>query len=90
MNTDARRVVVTEGSCGACDTPHIQVDHVNFPEMRITGSSAAEAAERLVDRLKASLDVVTDSAHRDPVRQAIADLRDFLDAEGDPHIARDI
>jgi hypothetical protein len=34
--------------------------------------------------------VVADPAHREPVRQAIADVKAFLDRKGDVHPARDL
>jgi hypothetical protein len=90
MNADPRNVIVTENACQTCGADTIQVHHQSFPEMHIGGPSAGEAAERLAQRLVSALDVVADPAHREPVRQAIADVKAFLDRKGDVHPARDL
>ena len=90
MNTNPKNVIVTEHACDACGVDGIQVHHQSFPEMRVGGHSAEEAAERLANRLESSLDVVVDPAHREPVRQAIADIQAFVKREGGIHPARDL
>jgi hypothetical protein len=90
MNVDPGKVIVTESRCGACSTETVQVYHQSFPEMRFAGQSAEEAAERLANQLEGSLDAVSDPPHREPVRQAIADLRAFLNWEGAAHPAREL
>jgi hypothetical protein len=90
MNADPGNVIVTENACQSCGTDTIHVHHQSFPEMHIGGRSAGEAAERLAQRLESSLDVVADQAHREPVRQAIADIKAFLDRKGGIHPARDL
>jgi hypothetical protein len=89
-SADARKIIVTEDLCNVCDTPHVEVHHQEFPEMRITGPTAAEAAERLAEQFETAIEVVTDPAHREPVRQAIADVRAFLEREGVAHPGRDL
>ncbi len=89
MNANPKNVIVTEHACDACGAGTLQVHHQSFPEMRIGGSSAEEAAERLASRLESSLDVVVDPAHREPVRQAIADVQAFVKREGGFHPSRD-
>lgn len=78
MSADPNNVIVTENACGACGTDAIEVSHQNFPEMRTRGRTAREAAERLASQLESALDVVVDPAHREPVVQAIADIRALL------------
>ena len=90
MSAEPRNVIVTENACQACGADTIYVHHLSFPEMHIAGRSAGEAAERLAQRLESSLDVVADQAHREPVRQAIADIKAFLDRRGGVHSARDL
>jgi hypothetical protein len=58
--------------------------------MRIEWKSAEQAAGHLADRLTATLDSVSDPAHRAAVRVVIDDTRAFLDREGAVHPARDI
>ena len=83
MKADPRNVIVAELPCNVCSTDTVSVHHQSFPEMQIHGSSVSEAVERLAQELETGLDVVTDPVHRDPIRQAIADIRAFLD-ENDP------
>ncbi len=89
MSADPRRIIVTESCCQACDVHTVQVFHQNFPEMRIEGMSAEQAADHLADRLSAALDSVPDPLHSEAVRVAIDDARAFLDREGAFHPARD-
>lgn len=90
MNADPRNVIITENACHTCGADTIDVHHQSFPEMHIAGRSAGEAAERLAQRLVSALDVVADQAHREPVQQAIADIKAFLDSKGGLHPARDL
>jgi hypothetical protein len=89
MSADPRRIIVTESCCQGCDVHTVQVYHENFPEMRIEGMSAEQAADHLVDRLTANLDSVSDPSHLEAVRAVIDDTRAFLDREGAVHPARD-
>jgi hypothetical protein len=84
MNADPKNVIVTESHCSACSAESVEAYHQSFPEMRLTGTSAGEAVERLAGRLKGFLDVVCDPPHREPVRQALADIRVFLNRERQP------
>ena len=78
MNVNPKRVIVTEHACTACGADRINVHHESFSEMRIGGHSADEAAERLANRLESALDIVVDPPRRAPLRQAIADVRAFI------------
>jgi hypothetical protein len=90
MDTDPRRIIVTEGCCQACNVETIYVHHRDFPEMQIEGMTADQAAGRLMDRLVAALDNVSDASHREAVGTAIDDVRAFLDREGSVHLAREL
>lgn len=90
MSADPKKTTVVDNlSCNVCGTEQIVVFHEGFPELRISASSAEQAAQRLVDRLKSSLDFLTDQAHRQPVNLAIADVQVFLDRKG-THPAREL
>jgi hypothetical protein len=89
LDVDARRIVVTESSCRACSVRTIYVHHENFPEMRIEDISAEQAALHLASRLEVARASASDSLHRDAVRQAIDDIRAFLDRQGAAHVGRD-
>ncbi|HEX5470832.1 MAG TPA: hypothetical protein VFW73_03045, partial [Lacipirellulaceae bacterium] len=90
MNANPRHVIVIANHCGTCGTDNVQVYHEHFPELRISGASSAEAADRLATKLETSLQTVSDPFHGDPVRQAIADLQAFLNREGPAHAGRDL
>lgn len=89
MITDTRKITVVENDCNVCGTDRFVVFHPALPELRVTGSSAEQAAQQLVDRLTAALDAVSDPVHRDPVERAIADVRAFLDKGESPQSACD-
>jgi hypothetical protein len=57
--------------------------------MRIEDISAEQAALHLANRLEAARAATPDSLHREAVRQAIDDIRAFLDREGAAHVGRD-
>lgn len=82
MGADSRNVFVIENSCNICGGEAISIYHQNFPELRVGGQTVCEAAERLVNRLDSALDVVADPIHREPVRQAIADVKAFMNDHG--------
>lgn len=90
MDTDPRRVIVTEKSCHSCSVHTIEVHHAHLPELRLLDTSAENAARRLVDRLEAAGTVASDALHRETVQRVIDDLRAFLDREGPPHLGRDL
>ena len=48
MSPDPKRIIVTESRCQACDVHTVLVYHQNFPEMRIEGMTAEQAADHLV------------------------------------------
>jgi hypothetical protein len=78
MNCESQNVIVTDDVCSRCGIKTIHVYHQCFPEMRVGGQSAEEAAERLARQLERCLDAVSDPLHREPVGAAIADVRAFL------------
>lgn len=88
-NVDPKRIVVTEGCCHACSVHNILIHHEQFPELRIEDVSAEHAAKHLVNRLESQRGMAPDSAHRETLRQAIDDVRAFLDREGPVHLGRD-
>jgi hypothetical protein len=90
MSTNPSNVIVTDHACRTCGGNRIEVHHEGFPELRVGGQTAGEAAERLAVRLESSLAAVADNAHRQPALQALADVRAFLDRQGDPHPGRDL
>ncbi|HVT28010.1 MAG TPA: hypothetical protein VHE81_08345 [Lacipirellulaceae bacterium] len=90
MTMNPTNVIVTDYACKTCGGESIEVYHQGFPELRVSGQSAGEAAERLTARLESSLDSISDQAHRMPVQQAIGDIRAFLNREGPTHPARDL
>jgi hypothetical protein len=90
MSPDPKRIIVTESRCNACDVHTVLVYHQNFPEMRIEGMTAEQAADHLADRLTASRDSACDQSHIEAVRIAIDDTRAFLDRKQAIHPARDI
>jgi hypothetical protein len=90
MSNDPKRIIVTESLCNACSTRTVHVHHEDFPEMRIEGMSAEQAAGHLIERLASGLDTVSDPMHCEAVRRAIGDTRAFLDRAGAVDTARDI
>ncbi len=84
MNADARKLTITKQSCGTCGTGTTRVVHQTFPELQISGRIAEQAVAQLAGRLTVAMDVVADP-HREPLRQAIADTRAFLDRQGAAH-----
>jgi len=81
MEVDSQNVRVMNNSCNVCGDEAISVYHQNFAELRVGGHSACEAAERLANRFRSALDDVADPTHREPVRQAIADVAAFLERQ---------
>jgi hypothetical protein len=90
MTNNSESIVVTESLCSACDVHTVEIYHENFPELRVEGMSAEQAANHLADRLEAALDNVSDLLHRKSVHLALVDLRAFLDREGAVDPARDV
>jgi hypothetical protein len=88
-SADPKRIVVTESCCHACSARNILVHHGQFPELCIEDVSAEHAAKHLVNRLEAQRGTAPDSLHREALRQAIDDVRAFLDREGPVHLGRD-
>lgn len=90
MDTDPRRVIVTEKSCHSCSVHTIEVHHAHLPELRLLDTSAEKAARRLVDRLEAAGTAASDALHRETVQRVIDDLHAFLNREGPFHLGRDL
>jgi hypothetical protein len=90
MSSESKNIVVTASLCNACSTHTVSVFHRTFPELRLEGNSAEQAAEQLVHRLGASLDTVSDPLHREAVQAAIDDARAFIDREGAAHPGREL
>jgi hypothetical protein len=90
VSTKPSNVIVTDYSCRTCGGESIEAYHQSFPELRVRGSSADEAARRLAVRLESSLSTVADSGHREPALQALADVLALVDRQGDKHPARDL
>jgi hypothetical protein len=82
MTANPRMVIVTEAPCHACGASQVNIHHQSFPEMWISGETPKLAAENLVIRLKTNLGAVSDPAHQEPVRCAIADVQEFLAEAG--------
>jgi|GEM_PF-241727 len=78
MQNELTKLIVVEGHCDCCGSPGYRVHHANFPELRVTAATVEEAAERLAKQLEGSLDTVSEPSHRDPVLQAISEVREFL------------
>ena len=89
MSADPKRIVVTESCCHACSVRTVHVYHNHFPEMHVEDISAEHAAGLLVNRLEAAGGTNPDSLHRETLRQAVDDLRAFLNHEGPIHLGRD-
>jgi hypothetical protein len=90
MSADPKKVIVEENLCQSCSTQTVRVHHESFPEMRIAGMSAEQAAERLAEQLEAELDAVSNPSLREPVQRAVVDLRAFLNREGAVHVGRNL
>jgi len=86
MSADRTRIIVIDTACQAWDVQAVHVCHEQFPELRIEGASAEQAAARLADRMKAALDNA-DPWHRVEVETAIADIQAFLDRKTPVHVA---
>jgi hypothetical protein len=78
MGTAATKLILVDSHCDACSTHAFHAYHANFPEMRIEHTTAEGAVHRLIDRLIADLDCISDPSHRETVQSAIDDARAFL------------
>ncbi len=90
MSHDSKQIVVTESLCNACSTHTVSVHHQGFPELRVEGMSAEQAAEHLANRLAAALDSVSEPSDRPRVQAAIDDAHAFVNREGAVHSGREI
>jgi hypothetical protein len=90
MNANPKRVIVTASCCNACEVHTVQVHHQYFPELRLEGMSAEQAAEFLSNRLTTSLDNVSSPSHTDAVKSAVEDIRAFLDRKEPVHPGREL
>jgi hypothetical protein len=75
MTTEPSKVTATAGA-----TPDsVLVSHNGFPNLRAEGDTPEDAAANLVQgRTRASTDT-EDAAHRDALRQAIAEVQAFIE-----------
>ncbi len=65
------QVIVTAGA-----TAHsVQVHHRGIPELRSHGESPELAAANLVQDLAREIDVAADDLHREPLQQALDDVK---------------
>ncbi len=73
MDADKSRVIVSldETSGG------VQVHHRDFPEIRASGQSPADAATQLVNQLTRALDSALTNWRRESMQHAIADVQAF-------------
>lgn len=90
MSADPGHVIVDENCCHSCGTHTVRLHHEAFPEVRISGMSAEDAAERLAEQLESMLDAVVTPAARERVEHAVADLRAFPHREGAVHPGRNL
>lgn len=68
---DPSQVIVTAGA-----TAHsVQVHHRDIPELRSHGDSPELAAANLVQDLAREIDVAADDLHREPLQQALDDVK---------------
>jgi hypothetical protein len=78
MTADPSKVIVATGATGIA----AQVSHRDFPEARADGESPAIAARNLIGDLSRALDSAATDEDRAPLRQAIADVKGFVDQAG--------
>jgi len=75
MTTEPSKVTATAGA-----TPDsVRVSHDDFPELRADGDSLEDAAANLVQGLTRAIIDTEDDAHRDSLRQAIAEVRAWIE-----------
>jgi hypothetical protein len=68
---DPNQVIVTAGA-----TAHsVQVHHRDIPELQSHGESPELAAANLVQDLAREIDVAADDLHREPLQQALDDVK---------------
>ncbi len=78
MSANQGRVVVTTGAICHPAVHSIRVHHRDLPESWAQGESEREATANLIQQLERSLDNIGSDRHRDSIRVAIEDVRDFL------------
>ena len=75
MATEPSKVTATAGA-----TPDTaRVYHNDFPDLLADGDSLEDAAANLVQGLTSALGDTEDEAHRDSLRQAIAEVQAFIE-----------
>ncbi len=75
MTTEPSKVTATAGA-----TPDsVRIYHNDFPDLRAGGDSVEDAAANLVQGLTRAIDEAEDAVHRDSLRQAIAEVRAFIE-----------
>jgi hypothetical protein len=77
MFADRARVSVDIGAAPELFKAH----HCDLPELSTDGDSARDAAANLVQELERERDSTPDNLHRQPLDQAIADVRAYLERE---------
>lgn len=85
MTANRNSVIVEDSLCIDCTVPTKQVHHRDFPEIRAEGSSVAEGAALLADRLSHAREGIESQWRREGIEQAINDVAAFLGSleEGD-------
>lgn len=78
MTADPSKVIVATGATGIA----AQVNHRDFPDVRADGETPAIAARNLLGHLARALDSAATDPDRAPIRQAIADVQEFVDQAG--------
>lgn len=76
MTADASLVIVSTGQ-----GEQFHAYHHGFPELRADGESPAAAAANLVNDLEREIEGAPDDLHREPLRQAVADVRAFVEKD---------
>ena len=75
MTTEPSKVTATAGA-----TPDaVRVYHNDFPDLRADGDSLEDAAANLIQGLTRAINDTEDDAHRDSLRQAIAEVQAFIE-----------
>jgi hypothetical protein len=77
MDTEANRVIVTEGATANTTRVH----HQDFPEIEADGGTATEAASFLANKLAMALDSALTDWRRESLTRALADVEAFVKGE---------
>lgn len=77
MDTEANRVIVTEGATANTTRVH----HRDFPEIQADGQTDKEAASFLVNKLAMALDTALTDWRRQTLSTALADVQAFVKSQ---------